>query len=197
MDWSGFFSSFLGVLGAMPILGFFLGFLEKFSLQERQAKNNILQEGYKIFFSSKMNAYMELVHLRYKYSIISLENQSRPDDFLDRLNLKKFSMIFQIKSHIQENRIYLSKDLVDIFDKWYSLIMPIYQEVDNVIYSEFDRIRQEAECLDEKDCDLANIELADSFMEEISKNPKIEECWNILLGKIDADFIALKNKYDL
>lgn len=197
MDWSGFFSSFLGVLGAIPILGFFLGFLEKFSLQERQAKNNILQEGYKIFFSSKMNAYMELVHLRYKYSIISLENQSRPDDFLDRLNLKKFSMIFQIKSHIQENRIYLSKDLVDIFDKWYSLIMPIYQEVDNVIYSEFDRIRQEAECLDEKDCDLANIELADSFMEEISKNPKIEECWNILLGKIDADFIALKNKYDL
>lgn len=144
-----------------------------------------------------MNAYMELVHLRYKYSIISLENQSRPDDFLDRLNLKKFSMIFQIKSHIQENRIYLSKDLVDIFDKWYSLIMPIYQEVDNVIYSEFDRIRQDAECLDEKDCDLAKIELADSFMEEISKNPKIEECWNILLGKIDADFIALKNKYDL
>lgn len=197
MDWSGFFSSFLGVLGAMPILGFFLGFLEKFSLQKRQAKNNILQEGYKIFFSSKMNAYMELVHLRYKYSIISLENQSRPDDFLDRLNLKKFSMIFQIKSHIQENRIYLSKDLVDIFDKWYSLIMPIYQEVDNVIYSEFDRIRQDAECLDEKDCDLAKIELADSFMEEISKNPKIEECWNILLGKIDADFIALKNKYDL
>lgn len=193
MDWFGFFSSFLGVLGAIPILGF----LEKFSLQERQAKNNILQEGYKIFFSSKMNAYMELVHLRYKYSIISLENQSRPDDFLDRLNLKKFSMIFQIKSHIQENRIYLSKDLVDIFDKWYSLIMPIYQEVDNVIYSEFDRIRQEAEYLDEKDCDLANIELADSFMEEISKNPKIEECWNILLGKIDADFIALKNKYDL
>lgn len=193
MDWSGFFSSFLGVLGAIPILGF----LEKFSLQERQAKNNILQEGYKIFFSSKMNAYMELVHLRYKYSIISLENQSRPDDFLDRLNLKKFSMIFQIKSHIQENRIYLSKDLVDIFDKWYSLIMPIYQEVDNVIYSEFDRISQEAEYLDEKDCDLANIELADSFMEEISKNPKIEECWNILLGKIDADFIALKNKYDL
>lgn len=193
MDWSGFFSSFLGVLGAIPILGF----LEKFSLQERQAKNNILQEGYKIFFSSKMNAYMELVHLRYKYSIISLENQSRPDDFLDRLNLKKFSMIFQIKSHIQENRIYLSKDLVDIFDKWCSLIMPIYQEVDNVIYSEFDRISQEAEYLDEKDCDLANIELADSFMEEISKNPKIEECWNILLGKIDADFIALKNKYDL
>mgnify|MGYP007126901008 CR=1 FL=1 len=197
MDWSGFFSSFLGVLGAMPILGFFLGFLEKFSLQKRQAKNNILQEGYKIFFSSKMNAYMELVHLRYKYSIISLENQPRPDDFLDGLNLKKFSMIFQIKSHIQENRIYLSKDLVDIFDKWYSLIMPIYQEVDNVIYSEFDRIRQDAECLDEKDCDLAKIELADSFMEEISKNPKIEECWNILLGKIDADFIALKNKYDL
>ena len=197
MDWSGFFSSFLGVLGAMPILGFFLGFLEKFSLQKRQAKNNILQEGYKIFFSSKMNAYMELVHLRYQYSIISLENQSRPDDFLERLNLKKFSMIFQIKSHIQENRIYLSKDLVDIFDKWYSLIMPIYQEVDNVIYSEFDRIRQDAECLDEKDCDLAKIELADSFMEEISKNPKIEECWNILLGKIDADFIALKNKYDL
>ncbi|OOS20204.1 hypothetical protein [Moraxella lincolnii] len=193
MDWSGFFSSFLGVLGAIPILGF----LEKLSLQERQAKNNILQEEYKIFFSSKMNAYMELVHLRYKYSIISLENQSRPDDFLDRLNLKKFSMIFQIKSHIQENRIYLSKDLVDIFDKWYSLIMPIYQEVDNVIYSEFDRIGQEAEHLDEKDCDLANIELADSFMEEISKNPKIEECWNILLGKIDTDFIALKNKYDL
>ncbi|STZ63727.1 Uncharacterised protein [Moraxella lacunata] len=193
MDWSGFFSSFFGVLGAIPILGF----LEKFSLQERQAKNNILQEGYKIFFSSKMNAYMELVHLRYKYSIISLENQSRPDDFLDRLNLKKFSVIFQIKSHIQENRIYLSKDLVDIFDKWYSLIMPIYQEVDNVIYSEFDRISQEAECLDEKVCDLANIELADSFMEEISKNPKIEEYWNILLGKIDVDFIALKNKYDL
>lgn len=200
MSWVSFFSSFLGAFISIPLLIGLLKFLENSLLsriaRNEQAKHSILQTAYATFFVSKMNAYMELMALRYEYSIIDISHQIRNDD-IDELNLKKFRAIFQIKNSIVKNRIYFSDNLVNIFDEWHSQIMQIYLDTDSVIYDEFDKINQEAEYLQEDPVRLANIELANDFMKNFLNSTNIKEQWEKLLNQINQDFIVLKKKYDL
>lgn len=197
MDWLVVVSSFVGAIGAIPIATFLIRLLEKLALQKNQARHSVLQAGYQTFFVNKMNAYMELMALSYQYSIIKAENQLYYDDYINKLNLKNFETMWQIKSSIQKNRIYLSNNLIQNFDKWHSLVMPIYLETDNLIYEEFDRISQEADAMEENPNFLANVERADTIFEKISNNDNIQKCWQGLLDQINSDFCTLKKKYDL
>ncbi|MFV8458887.1 hypothetical protein ACNO5M_27810, partial [Vibrio owensii] len=98
-------------------------------LSKKDQFHQISKSTYENLFNKKIEVYSELIKLKTDYEIFSNESGSfeyidPTSDFLTHFN--------SFKKNIEENRLYITNELSDVFDDWYKQASSYFQRIEEV-----------------------------------------------------------------
>jgi hypothetical protein len=162
-------------------------------LNKDHVNHSIAQDTYAKFFSSKMDAYIRLANLKRDYLLSIKEFVHDPEDGAP-LNNSSISLMIDIRKTIHESYIYLSDNLLEVFEQWNEEFITI--DTGNTIdimqrWSHFSRME---EVLDTPANELIYEETRLTYQKFMEDYPKL---WDSVLNAIDSDIKDLRKRYDL
>lgn len=162
-------------------------------LNKDHVNHSIAQDTYAKFFSSKMDTYIKLANLKRNYLLSIKEFVHDPEDGVP-LNHASTSIMISIRNTINENYIYLSNSLLEVFETWNEEFMKI-DKINTIDimerWPEFSSIENEYGA---SASDLANEETQLTYQKFMEDYPKL---WDSVLNAIDSDIKDLRKRYDL
>lgn len=162
-------------------------------LNKDRVNHSIAQDTYAKFFSSKMDAYIRLANLKRDYLLSIKEFVHDPEDGAP-LNNSSISLMIDIRKTIHESYIYLSDNLLEVFEQWNEEFITI--DTGNTIdimqrWSHFSRME---EALDTPANELIYEETRLTYQKFMEDYPRL---WDNVLNAIDSDIKDLRKRYDL
>ncbi len=148
-------------------------------------KHQIAQEAYREFFTTKMEAYIELAKLKNNYTIAFSRYTHYPDFNDNPFDYLPKDEVDAIVKHVQNNSVYLDKALIEKFDAWHSPVeYEIYEETmkfDTDFYSYLPESEQQEKYL--------------SYKQNIYE--KYQGRFADFLDEVETNIRQLRLKYDL
>ncbi|MGP5211268.1 hypothetical protein ACTXJ5_10810 [Psychrobacter alimentarius] len=154
--------------------------------------HQISQQTYQKMFEKKVDAYMRLIQLRQQY--LSNKEVNIPKENVENYQGKDLISILSMKEVMEENRFYLSSDLIELFDQWYE------EAYHYIVASKEDAFNQALETFkwNEAERYFLNHTIQEASTKQL--NLMLKETNNII-GKIfetiDIDVQNLKKKYNI
>lgn len=157
-------------------------------LNKDHVNHSIAQDTYAKFFSSKMDAYIKLANLKRNY-LLSIKEFVHDPENGPPLNDASISIMISIRNTINENYIYLSNSLLEVFEKWNEEFIKI-DKINTIDIME----RWSYFSSMENASDLANEETQLTYQKFMEDQPKL---WENVLNRIDSDIKELRARYEL
>ncbi|MDE0490031.1 hypothetical protein NK638_00465 [Psychrobacter sp. A3] len=162
-------------------------------LNKDHVNHSIAQDTYAKFFSSKMDAHIKLANLKRNY-LLSIKEFVHDPENGPPLNHASTSIMISIRNTINENYIYLSNSLLEVFEIWNEEFIKI-DKINTIDimerWSEFSSIESKYGA---SASDLANEETQLTYQKFMEDYP---ELWDSILNVIDSDIKDLRRRYDL
>ena len=162
-------------------------------LNKDHVNHSIAQETYAKFFSSKMDAYIKLANLKKGYLLSIKEFVHDPDDG-PPLNNASITLMISIRDTIHENYIYLSTNLLEVFEHWNEEFITTDTGNTIDIMQRWSYFSSMEDVLDTPANALAYEETRLTYQKFMEDHPQL---WENVLNVIDTDIKDLRSRYDL
>lgn len=155
--------------------------------------HSIAQDTYAKFFSLKMDAYIRLANLKRDYLLSIKEFIHDPDDG-PPVNNARITLMLSIRDTIHENYIYLSNNLIEVFELWNEEF--ITTDTGNTI----DIMQRSSYFSGMEDVHGISANMLMNEETRLTYQKFIEDCpelWENILNVINRDIKDLRTRYDL
>lgn len=162
-------------------------------LNKDHINHSIAQDTYAKFFSLKMDAYIRLANLKRDYLLSIKEFVHDPDDG-PPVNNASITLMLSIRNTIHENYIYLSNNLIEVFELWNEEFITTNTSNTIDIRQRLSYFLGMEDVLGTPANMLMNEETRLTYQKFIEDYP---ELWGNILNVIDGDIKDLRTRYDL